>query len=267
MYIISWNINGLKNRFDELKQLIETYNPDFVCLQKVRCNSGRDQFEIEGYRMLYEPIDSGTWSGVITYTKIPADAGSRFSSLSIPKRIQTPELSSEGHLQVFQCKGFSLVNAYVPFNNPTLANAEQLRKTWDTQFMEFIKQISAENPVVICGDFNVVHTINDTCEDLLEQQRPCFYKWERENFSKLIKKSDLVDVYREMHPDEATPTFYGNYRHTGIGNRIDYFLISRSLLPGLATSDILTGFGTGQSVPIILDFNPSVSALPPHFHK
>ncbi len=37
MYIVSWNINGLKSRFDELKQLVNSYNPDFVCLQKVRC--------------------------------------------------------------------------------------------------------------------------------------------------------------------------------------------------------------------------------------
>lgn len=133
MYIISWNINGLKSRFDELKQLIETYNPDFVCLQKVRCNSGREQFVIEGYRALYTPIDSGKWSGVITYAKIPADADPRFPSLSMSERIHTPELSNEGHCQVFRCKDFALVNAYVPFNNPTLADAEQIRKAWDAQ--------------------------------------------------------------------------------------------------------------------------------------
>ncbi len=263
MYIISWNINGLKSRFDELKQLVETCNPDFVCLQKVRCNSGREQFGIDGYRALYTPVDSGRWSGVITYAKIPAYPDSRVSALSLPERIHTPELSNDGHCQVFRCKDFALVNAYVPFNNPKLADAEQCRKTWDTQFRAFIKKLSSETQVVICGDLNVVHTINDTCEKYLEYKRPCFYKWERDNFDLLLKEADLVDAYREICPDEVAPTFYGNFRHTGFGNRIDYFLISRSLLPCLVTSDILTDFGTGQSVPIILDFNPRVSALPP----
>lgn len=153
----------------------------------------------------------------------------------------------------------------MPFNNPTLADAEQIRKAWDAQFRSFIKELSAETPIVICGDLNVVHTINDTCEERLEHQRPCFYKWERDNFDLLLKEADLIDAYREIYPDEVIPTFYGNFRHSGLGNRIDYFLISRSLLPCLAISDILTDFGTGQSVPIVLDFNPGVSALPPGY--
>lgn len=33
--IISWNINSIGRRYDELKQLAETYNPDYICLQKV----------------------------------------------------------------------------------------------------------------------------------------------------------------------------------------------------------------------------------------
>ena len=95
---------------------------------KVRCNSGREQFGIDGYRALYTPVDSGRWSGVITYAKIPAYPDSRVSALSLPERIHTPELSNDGHCQVFRCKDFALVNAYVPFNNPKLADAEQCRK-------------------------------------------------------------------------------------------------------------------------------------------
>lgn len=251
MRIISWNINGLKNRFDEVKQLIETYNPDFVCLQKVRCNNDREQFEIAGYRALFTSIDSGKWSGVITYAKNPTD----FPSLAMPERIPTPELSEEGHLQVFRCKTFALVNAYVPFANDKLEGADDYRREWDIRFRTFIKQLSKESPVVICGDLNVVHTIKDTYEDRLEQNRPNFSKWERDNFNALIKDADLIDIFRELYPDAEIPTFYGNYRSTNIGNRIDYFLISRSLLDDVATCDILSGFGTGQSVPIILEFN------------
>lgn len=261
MYIVSWNINGLKSRFDELKQLVNSYNPDFICLQKVRCNSGREQFEIEGFRALHAPVDSGKWSGVITYARIPDDVDYHSPSLAMPERILTPGLSNGGHLQVFRCKDFALVNAYVPFNNPAIADAEKYRKTWDEQFLTLVKQLSTETPVVICGDLNVVHTIKDTCENRLEQQRPCFFRWERDNFERLLKDADLVDAYREVFPDKVIPTFYGNYRNTGIGNRIDYFLISRSLIPCLVSSDILTGFGSGQSVPIILDFNPGVLAL------
>lgn len=49
MLIISRNINGLKNKFGEVKELIESYNPDFLCLQKIRLNKGLE------YHMAYSP--------------------------------------------------------------------------------------------------------------------------------------------------------------------------------------------------------------------
>lgn len=35
MRIISWNINGIKAHFDALQQLVNSYEPDILCLQKV----------------------------------------------------------------------------------------------------------------------------------------------------------------------------------------------------------------------------------------
>lgn len=40
-----------------------------------------------------------------------------------------------------------------------------------------------------------------------------------------------------------------------MGNRIDYFLTSRSLLPIVRSAEILSDFGHGQSVPITLDIS------------
>ena len=117
MYIISWNINGLASCFSELQKLVEDYSPDFVCLQKVRNNSLREKFGITGYRQLYTMQDIGKWSGVMIYSKISSDVDSHTAFLSMPQRIQTPELSREGHLQVYDCNDFIIVNAYVPFAN------------------------------------------------------------------------------------------------------------------------------------------------------
>ncbi len=142
MYIINWNVTGLASRFTELKQLVDNFTPDFLCLQKVRNNSSREKFDIVGYRQLYTS--------------------------------------------------------------------------------------------------------------------PCFTRWEREYFNQLLAEADLADAYRSIYCDEQAVTFYGNYRDIKIGNRLDYFLISRSLLPSLAASNILTNLGTGQNVPIIFDFNPCI---------
>ena len=255
MYIISWNINGLRSSYDELRELAKTYSPDFICLQKVRCDNERDQYVIEGYSALYSPIDNGKNSGVMTYVKIPAGANPLFHSLSNHERVDTPELSEQGHLQIFNCNSFFLINAYVPFSNISLAGTVDIRKNWDNKFRKCVVELTSQEPVIICGDLNVVHTQKDTCEKRLSQNRGCFFEWERENFNALLSEADLVDTFRYLNPDKQAVSFYGNFRSMQIGNRIDYFLMSRSKLPNLNVSEILTDFGSGQSVPIAIDFH------------
>lgn len=249
MLFISWNINGLTKRFEEVKQLLETYAPDYLCLQKVRSNADRNRFEVDGYLQLFAPQDCGDWSGVSLYARLGTD------SSVIPERIETPSLSRDGHLQAFDCKSFALINAYVPFGNVNLDGAVEYRHQWDSEFRSFVKKLSALLPVIICGDMNIVHTEYDNFERKLEQTRPNFTKWERDNFNRLLSECDLVDPYRLLHPTEKKPTYFGAWRHLQMGNRIDYFLTSRSLMPSVTSAEILSDFGHGQSVPITLDLD------------
>lgn len=247
MLFISWNINGLAKRFEEVKQLLGKYAPDFLCLQKVRCNADRRRFEIDGYRQLFAPQDYGDWSGVTMYVKLDSDCP------FMPERIETPELSLNGHLQAFDCKSFAVINTYVPFGNNSLEGAVEYRRQWDTTFRTFVRKLSHRQPVIICGDMNIVHTEYDNYESKLEQNKPNFTKWERDNFNRLLSECDLVDPYRLLHPTEKKPTYYGAWRHLQMGNRIDYFLTSRSLMPHVLTAEILSDFGHAQSVPITFE--------------
>ena len=258
--IISWNINSIGRRFDELKRLVETYNPDFVCLQKVRNKtSSLGQFMIPRYHVFFNAQDYGDMSGVMLYIRIQEGIGQVCQLTSMPERISTHELSANGHLQVYRGDQFFLVNAYVPFANSQIEGADDFRRKWDGQFRELMVELSAELPVIICGDLNIVHSDKDTCEDKYILNRPCFSAWERQNFDTLLAEADLVDAFRALHPEENKPSFYGNFRFLGIGNRIDYFLVSRSLLKDVKDSDILTAFGTGQSAPIILTFQKQLN--------
>ncbi|MDE6269768.1 MAG: hypothetical protein K2M12_02800, partial [Muribaculaceae bacterium] len=204
-----------------------THKPDFICLQKVRCDNGREQFKIDGYSALFSPIDCGKNSGVMTYVKTPPNDNPTATPISIPQRIDSIELSEDGHLQILDCNSFFLINAYVPFSNTTLNGAIDVRKNWDKKFRQCVVELSSRKSVVICGDMNVVHTQKDTCEKRLSQNRGCFFEWERENFTALLNEADLVDTFRYLHPDNQAVSFYGNYRSAQIGNRIDYFIIRR----------------------------------------
>ena len=49
MRIISWNIDGIKAHFDDLKTLISKHSPEIICLQKVKDIKNSTEFEIDGY--------------------------------------------------------------------------------------------------------------------------------------------------------------------------------------------------------------------------
>ncbi len=46
--LISWNIDGIKAHFEELKNLIGKHCPEIICLQKVKDIKDSPEFEIEG---------------------------------------------------------------------------------------------------------------------------------------------------------------------------------------------------------------------------
>ena len=254
MKIISWNINGLGRHFSDVKRLIEEHKPDFLCLQKVRNNATREKYEIEGYKAIYNICDVGDYSGVMMYAKLPEDIGDDSPWTYLPKQLTVdPILSKDGHLQAFKCEDFILVNAYVPYANEKIDGAVETRKIWDKHFRKFITELSSEMPVVICGDMNVVHTELDSTSSRWDNSKPCYSTWDRDNFNALLSSANLLDAYRVYYPKEPAATYYGDFRGLGVGDRIDYFLVSKSLLDKLYFCDIIIDFVEGQSDPIVIE--------------
>lgn len=252
MKIISWGINGLSKNFATVRQFATEFEPDFICLQKVRCDKGREKYQIEGYNPLYTAKDYGGDSGVMTYAKKHEGLTTGSYIKDFPIYFEPLELlSRNGHLQILECKDFFLINTYVPYANRDIENAVEYRKVWDEHFIAKMASLSLKKPLIICGDMNVVHTQLDSASKF-DKNAPCYWQWERDNFNRLIAAADLVDAYRLLHPDEQAATYFGQPRRGNMGDRIHYFLVSRVLQDQIAACDILYELECGQSAPISL---------------
>lgn len=252
--LISWNINGIKSHYNELKELATQYNPDFICLQKVKSKEGVDPYPIEGYKRLWRPCDYGQYSGVAAYLR----------NDYIVLIIDTPELSDDGHLQAIDLGGFYLLNTYVPYTNKNVDGSYERRKEWNQRFIPFVAQLSKEKPCVICGDLNIVHQPIDAVDKIHLKNAGNYYVWEHEDFELLLKEANLADSFREIHPNEPKFSYFVQDVHKSdptYGWRLDYTLVSRSLLPEIKQADILNDFGTSPSVPMILDFAAAKTQL------
>lgn len=248
MRIISWNIDGIGRRYKELIQLAEEYQPDIIFLQKIKNQQGNANFPIEGYNQLWWFGDSAPYSGVAAYCK---------ESISL-HHIPISELSEDGHFQMYGLDDMCICNAYVPYSNTALSESIEFRKRWDETLHDVATRITKDAKMIILGDMNIVHTEKDNDGYTpLQQIKGCFFDWERENFNRLLTDAHLVDSFREKHPDEKKYSYYFDNLRKALqsGWRIDYALVSESLMPNVIKSDILTDFGSGKSVPIILELD------------
>jgi exodeoxyribonuclease-3 len=86
--------------------------------------------------------------------------------------------------------------------------------------------------LILTGDFNTAHMPIDLKNAKSNQKNSGFLPEEREWVQKYLDHG-FVDIYRQWYPERIQYTWWTNIlnaRQRGVGWRIDYFLISRSLL-------------------------------------
>lgn len=254
MKIISWNVNGLRARMDAINGIVEAFQPDIMCFQKVR-SQGSFFLTIPNY-MGWGGIVGDTsgllFGGVSSFTRKDVEIDFEMQNIPIPEW-----LLSTGCINVLNLEQFFLINVYVPYTDITNDDFVKIRQRWDYEFHECIISLSKRKPIIICGDMNVVSADKDAWDAVTEKKQGCFLEWERRNFKALLRDASLIDTYRELHPNEPGFTYYFNnksvYRLKNQGFRIDYFLASNSLMPYIRKSEILSDVIDTTNSPILLE--------------
>lgn len=164
------------------------------------------------------------------------------------------EHDKEGRVITAEFDGFYLVTAYVPNASKGLVRLDY-RKTWDVDFQSYLSELDIQKPVVLCGDLNVAHQEIDLKNPKGNKKSPGFTPEEREGFSQLLE-AGFVDSFRELYPEQTNAytfwTYMMNARTKNVGWRLDYFLLSSSLLPGLCDSKIRNKAMGSDHCPITL---------------
>ena len=125
-------------------------------------------------------------------------------------------------------------------DNPSFFTDKAFKKIqeWDPDFSIF------------CGDFNVVLDPNIDTKNYLHTNNPMAM----EALKDQIQQNNLVDIWRELHPQDKTFTWqkYNENKQS----RLDFFLVSASLLPFVQKADIKPGFCSDHSaIELEIDFS------------
>lgn len=248
MRLISWNVNGLRacvgkgflDFFDEIRA-------DAVCLQETKMQPDQLTLELEGYQQYWNSAVKKGYSGTAIFTKM--------QPFSVKNGMDIPEHDTEGRVITCEFEDFYLVTVYTPNAQSELARLDY-RMTWDDAFREFLLELDAKKPVIVCGDMNVAHKEIDLKNPGPNRGSAGFTDEEREKFTKLLD-AGFTDTFRHLHPDLIGAYSWWSYRfkarQNNAGWRIDYFLVSDRIKDKIVTASILPEVMGSDHCPVMLE--------------
>lgn len=248
MRIVSWNVNGIravhkKGLFDPF---LEELKPDIICLQETKAEQHQFPVDLKGYEEYWHSAKNKKgYSGTAIFSKqIPKNV-----LFGMPEDIAKKhgladdgygDPNEEGRIIAADMGDFYVVSVYTPNAKDDLSRLPLRHKHWDPAFLEYMKRLEIEKPVIFCGDLNVAHTPDDLARPKQNVGVKGFTDEEREGIDNIVK-AGFVDTFRLFTEGNGHYTWWSHFakaRERNVGWRIDYVFVSEKLSKKIKKAEI-----------------------------
>jgi exodeoxyribonuclease-3 len=225
MKLVSWNVNGLRACLRKgFMDFFREADADIFSVQETKLQEGQVELDLEGYEQYWNYAVKKGYSGTAVFTKR--------APLSVTYGIGIEEHDQEGRVITLEFDAFYLVNVYTPNSQRGLTRLDY-RMVWEDDFREYVLQLDTHKPVILCGDKNVAHREIDLKNPKTNKKNAGFTQEERQKITELLDVG-FVDTFRHFYPDKEEAYTWWSYmsraRERNIGWRIDYFIVSQSII-------------------------------------
>lgn len=242
MKIVTWNINGVRARIENLLHWLRESRPDIVCLQEIK--SQDEQFpraEIEALGYHVETHGQKGFNGVAILSKLRFDEVNR----------RLPGDESDEHARFIEgvfsvrdaegtAKALRVVSLYLPNGNPTGSEKFAFKLAWMARLERWAEaRLALEEPLVLAGDYNVIPKAIDARHPENWLGDALFQPETRQSFRRLSNLG-FTDATRAVD-DSHVYTFWdyqaGSWQKNN-GIRIDHLMLSPEATDYLAEASI-----------------------------
>ncbi len=237
MKIISWNVNSVRARLNNILEYIKQDKPDILLIQEIKTqdeNFPYDEFEKIGFKS--NVFGQKSYNGVAIISKI--DIKNIKKDLIKDNFKQSRVITGEIK---FKEKKIELINIYVPNGNPIDTEKYQYKKDWLKKFVDSVKKKLIKNTnLIIAGDFNIIPEEMDAY-DFKRYENDALGKLEiRKKYRELLNLG-FEDIYRFKNKDKQEFTYWDYFAGSwqkNYGMRIDHFLVSNNLIENITSVNI-----------------------------
>jgi len=237
MKIISWNVNSVRARIENILNYIKDSNPDILFLQEIKTqneNFPSETFRECGYNSYVFGQKSYNGVAFLSKLKIQNVKNDFINDKLKQSRIITGEIN-------LNKKKVKLINIYVPNGNPVDTEKYEYKKNWLTLFIKKVKkELVTNSNLIISGDFNVIPEEIDVYDSKRYENDALFRLEIRKKYRELINLG-FNDVYRHFNKSKQDYTFWDYFAASwqkNYGMRIDHFLVSNNLLENIKSINI-----------------------------
>ena len=192
MKIISWNVNSIRARIENVLSYIKESKPDILLLQEIKTQEEtfpKDTFKNIGYDC--HIFGQKSYNGVAIVSKLKV---SNINTNFIKDDLKQSRIIT-GEISIGQ-KKIELINIYVPNGNPVDTDKYLYKKNWLKKFINSIKkELTINTNLLIAGDFNIIPEEIDV-HDFNRYENDALGRLEiRKKYRELINLG-FKDVYR-----------------------------------------------------------------------
>lgn len=248
MKIISFNVNGIRAIVQKTFITdMQAVNADIICLQETKADVVQVKEAVkplEGYFVYANASVRKGYSGTAILSKT--------EPIAVTYDMNIEAHDQEGRVICAEYDQFFLITVYVPNSGSELLRLDY-RQQWDTDFLNYLKNLEKQKPVLVCGDFNVAHTDIDLARPKANYNKAAGYMQQEIDGMNALHTSGLTDTFRHLNQQEIKYTWWsyrGGARDKNVGWRIDYFLASQSFLPMIKSAFILNEIKGSDHCPV-----------------
>ncbi|HZS40052.1 MAG TPA: exodeoxyribonuclease III [Polyangia bacterium] len=225
MKLATWNVNSIRARLERVLAWLDERKPDVLCMQELKVEEEdfpADAFRERGYHVAH--ACQKTYNGVAIVARAPlADV-----ACGLDDGIEDPQARLVGAT----VNGVRVLSAYVPNGQTVGSDKYEYKLKWLARLRDYLdKHARADQPLVLCGDFNVAPEARDVYDPPGWENETLYHVDARAALER-VRAWGLVDTFR-LHHQEAGAYSWWDYRmlsfQHGKGLRIDHVFATEPL--------------------------------------
>jgi exodeoxyribonuclease-3 len=258
MKVITCNLNGIRSASTKgYFSWVVGQNPDIFCVQETKAQmASLDNSDLypSGYYYYFSDAIKKGYSGVGIYSKLKPDSVNTVMGLDWA--------DAEGRFVEAIFGNLHVISIYFPSGS-----SGDERQSLKYDFMEFFtknylnKIQNSSKKYIICGDVNIVHTEKDIKNWKSNQKNSGCLPAEREWLDKCFLEYGILDGFRIVNQDSSEYTWWSNRgraRENNVGWRIDYQLLSQSLIGEVSDAYIYKDERFSDHAPLIINYRNEI---------